>query len=518
MAARHRFPRSVRPASALVSLVIAVALGLLLNSAGPARAGASSGTLTCFAVDVSGSNLYPSDGEPPSDPGPIFVRQQVSELFGEVLAAYSQTAGQQVGVVTFGTGIGADIGPVTISDTAARSRLATEMSADLQPSVAEQQWTNWVDGLTGCEQMFQRSGAVHGMVAILTDGFPQGPPGSPIQTPAQQLSAISPIAAKLWSEGIPIQPVLYGAGAGNHGPAYQDMSQLAAMGHGHLVLAATSLELLHSALSLASLATGLPLGGTPISVDGQSGIGLDVPANVATAVLVALRSSNQVEISISAPGQNHPLASAAVGSGNLGLVVALAHPPAGTYEISAYGNGSAFAADLLLFPTVLPAPAPTASASPPAPTASASPPAPTASASPPASRHGGSNLLWLLILVLVVLALLAVPGGWLLARRRRPRGALVVWRGPYPRTFEPDDLKGRNDLAELLQLGEDRTGWTVEWTRQSPAVTGPDGETAEMQARVTEIVDTTPPITLTWLPDGVDAYEEEPPGRADTVP
>ena len=354
MAARHKSPWFVRPALVLLSSVIAVALGLLAGSAGPARAGRSGGTLTCFAVDVSGSNLYLSDGEPASDPGPIFVRQQVTELFGDVLAAYSQTAGQQVGVVTFGTSIGADIGPVTISDAAARSQLAAQMAGDLQPPSAEAQWTNWVDGLTGCERMFQHSGATHGMVAILTDGFPQGPPGSSIQTPAEQLRAISPIAAKLWSEGIPIQPVLYGTGAGQRGFAYQDMSQLAATGHGHLVLAATSLELLHSALSLASLATGLPLGGVPISVDGQSGVGLQVPAKVATAVLVALRSSDQVEISISAPSQNQPLASAAVGSGNLGLVVPLTHPAAGTYEVSAHGNGSAFAADLLLYPNVLP--------------------------------------------------------------------------------------------------------------------------------------------------------------------
>lgn len=452
MAARCRSPRFVRSALVLLSSVIPVAFGLFAGSAGPARAEGSGGTLTCFAVDISGSNLYLSDGEPASDPGPIFVRQQVTELFGDVLAAYSQTAGQQVGVVTFGTSIGADVGPVTISDAAARSQLAAQMAGDLQPPSAEAQWTNWVGGVTGCERMFQHSGATHGMVVILTDGFPQGPPGSSIQTPAEQLRTISPIAAKLWSEGIPIQPVLYGAGAGQRGSAYQDMRELAALGHGHLVLAATSLELLHSALFLASLATGLPLGGAPISVDGQSGVGLDVPPKVATAVLVALRSSDQVEISISAPGQNQPLASAAAGSGNLGLVVPLAHPAAGTYEVSAHGNGSAFAADLLLYPNVLP------------------PPTPSASASVPAPRQVDSGFPWLLIPGLVVLALFAVLGGGILARRR-PRGTLVVWRGPYPRMFEPDDLKRRTDLAELLELGEDSTGWAVAWTRPAPAVT-----------------------------------------------
>jgi hypothetical protein len=30
-------------------------------------------------------------------------------------------------------------------------------------------------------------------------------------------------------------------------------------------------------------------------------------------------------------------------------------------------------------------------------------------------------------------------------------------------------------------------------------------------------VDVTPPITLTWMPDGIDAYEDEPPGRPSTV-
>jgi hypothetical protein len=48
--------------------------------AAPTRADASvGGVLTCFAIDVSGSNATASDGEPPSDPGPVFVRQQVAE-------------------------------------------------------------------------------------------------------------------------------------------------------------------------------------------------------------------------------------------------------------------------------------------------------------------------------------------------------------------------------------------------------------------------------------------------------
>ena len=60
-------------------------------------------------------------GEPPSDPGPVFVRQQVVELFSEVLADLGQATGQQVGVVTFGTDLGTQIGPLAISAPATRS-------------------------------------------------------------------------------------------------------------------------------------------------------------------------------------------------------------------------------------------------------------------------------------------------------------------------------------------------------------------------------------------------------------
>jgi hypothetical protein len=77
--------------------------GLLVGFAVPAWSAqaASSGTggaLTCFAVDVSGSNVVASDGEPPSDPGPTFVRQRVVEPYDEVIADLVEAAGQQVGV------------------------------------------------------------------------------------------------------------------------------------------------------------------------------------------------------------------------------------------------------------------------------------------------------------------------------------------------------------------------------------------------------------------------------------
>ena len=144
--------------------------------AAPTRADASvMGALTCFAIDVSGSNPTASDGEPPSDPGPVFVRQQVAELYSEILADLGEAANQQVGVVTFGTRIGTEIGPLAISDPAARSQLETTLPRALQPSAAEAAWTNWVVSVSGCEQMFDRSGVTHGMAVVLTDGFPQGP-------------------------------------------------------------------------------------------------------------------------------------------------------------------------------------------------------------------------------------------------------------------------------------------------------------------------------------------------------
>ena len=217
---------------AAVARAAAVAVGALVLALqawapGPGSpmptAAARTGPLTCFAVDVSGSNLVASVGEPPSDPGPVFVRQQVVELFSQVLADLGEATGQQVGVVTFGTGPGTRIGPLDISAPAVRSELATALPGALRPSSAEAAWTNWAAGVGGCEQMFKRSGDTHGMVVLLTDGFPQGPAGGP----AAQLAAIAPMAKQLGADGITIQPVLYGAGAGQPGPARQAMTRLA---------------------------------------------------------------------------------------------------------------------------------------------------------------------------------------------------------------------------------------------------------------------------------------------------
>jgi hypothetical protein len=504
--ARHEFSRLVSLFRAAASSAAVGTVGLLVYLAGPVSSAQADispiGTLTCFAVDVSGSNLYPSDGEPPSDPGPVFVRQQVVELYTQILADYSQTAGQRLGVVTFGTGIGTTIGPLTITGPSAQSELETAMPGALQPSPAEAAWTDWVAGVRGCEQMFQHSGATHGMVVVLTDGFPEGPAGGP----AEQLAAISHVAQKLWSDGISIQPVLYGAGADQQGSARQAMTQLAAVGHGQLVLAATPLDMLRSALSLASLAIGLPVGGSEISVDGASGVGLEVPPKVASAVLVVLRSSDQVQISVAGPSGN-TLGSSAAGSGNLGLVIPLARPAAGRYPVSTYGQGSVFAAELLLYSNV-PIPSPSPSARP------ATGPMPN-----PTHRTAGSSLIWLLIPGLLLLAAVAWLSWLIVSRRRRPKGTLVVWWGSDRRALDAADLDGRTDIARLLSTGTGPAGWSVEWRRRSPTVTGPDGTTIQLLPDETSTVDADPPATFTWLPHGIDTLFEEPPGRpASTVP
>ena len=347
-------------ARAAVVAVGAVVFGLQLwvpgHSSLVTAAVAGTGPLTCFAVDVSGSNLVAADGEPPSDPGPVFVRQQVVELFSQVLADLGEAAGQQVAMVTFGTGPGTRIGPLAISAPAARAELATALPGALRPSSAEAAWTDWVAGVSGCEQVFKRSGDTRGMVVLLTDGFPQGPAGGP----AAQLAAIAPMAGQLWADGITIQPVLYGAGAGQPGPARQAMTRLAALGHGRLVLAATPLDMLHAALSLASLSTGLPLGGSEFAVNGSTTVPMNVAPRVATAVLVVLRSSGRLQISIGAPG-GKTLASAGAGTPGLGLVVALTRPMAGSYQVNANGQGSVFAAELLRYVAVAaPSPGPPA--------------------------------------------------------------------------------------------------------------------------------------------------------------
>lgn len=333
------------PLGLLLSMLVTT--GLLTGQPALAQAAGSGSTtaLTCFAIDVSESNVVSANGEPPSDPGPIFVRQQVVELYSEVLTNLGQAAGQHIGAVTFGTGIGATLGPVDLSDTAALSELNTALAGALRPSAAEAAWTNWVAGVDGCRRMFQRSGATRGMVVVLSDGYPQ----APADGPAEQLRTISPMAQALWSKGIAIQPIPYGAGADKQGPAREAMARLATMGHSQLILAGTPLKMLRAALQLASLATALPLGGLEISVNGSSTVPLELPVGVARAVLVILRSSTRVQLSVAAP-HDGTISSLPAKAKGLGLVIPIAQLAAGTYQVSAHGRGAAFVAEM--FPHV----------------------------------------------------------------------------------------------------------------------------------------------------------------------
>ena len=98
-------------------------------------------------------------------------------------------------------------------------------------------------------------------------------------------------------------------------------------------------------------------------------------------------------------------------------------------------------------------------------------------------------------------------------------GALVVWRGAHWRTLDPVDLNGQADLAELVAAGQDPSGWSVRWDRPAPVVTSPDGSAVRLSAEETAAVDTTPPATLTWFPDGVPtSLSDEPPGRPSSIP
>ena len=151
------FARTARSALAVTASALLAWSVAVTSPTASAVSGTSS--LTCFDTDVSGSNLVASGGKPPSDPGPVFVRQQVVELYGEVLADLRDAADQQVGVVTFGAGIETEVGPLALSDQAARSRLDDALASALRPSPTEAAWTDWVAGVSGCEQMFIRSGA-----------------------------------------------------------------------------------------------------------------------------------------------------------------------------------------------------------------------------------------------------------------------------------------------------------------------------------------------------------------------
>ena len=437
---------------------------------------------------------------------------RLSSSTDEVIADLGEAAGQQVGVVTFGTSIGTELGPVVVADRAARSQLEAALPGALRPSQAEAAWTNWAAGVDGCSRMFQRSGATRGMVVVLTDGYPEGPAGGP----DEQLTAIAPAAERLWEKGIAIEPVLYGAGADQQGPARQAMSRLAAMGHGQLVLAATPLDMLRGAVGLASLATGMPLGGAEVPVNGNSTVPLGLPARVAAAVLVVLRSSGEVAVSVAAP-DGEVLSRLTAGAGGPGLVVPLTRPGPGIYQASAQGQGSMFAAEILRLDAVS-APSPGRSVR--------TPPGPRGSGrSGGALRHGASgwDLAWELALGLGVLAA-AILSGWLITSRRRPKGTLIVWWGSLRRILDPVDLNalaknGLVKLEDLFQAGGGPTGWSVGWTRPSPTVIGPDGSAVQLVADETKTVDTAPPATFTWFPDGIDtSLTGEPPGRpASTV-
>jgi hypothetical protein len=168
-----------------------------------------------------------------------------------------------------------------------------------------------------------------------------------------------------------------------------------------------------------------------------------------------------------------------------------------------------YAAELLRYAPVT-APLPDRPPSPPA-------PYPSQTGTRSGARAGAD---WLVGAILGAALALAGLASWLMAaRRRRPRGTLVVWWGSRFCLLDPADVVGLARLEELFHADGDSTGWSVSWTHRAPVVFDPEGSGVQLMPEQIRTVPTTPPVTFTWFPDGLDgSLAEEPPGRPARAP
>ena len=261
-----------------------------------------------------GSNLVASDGEPPSDPD---RSSSASRLSNSTTRSSPTSARRQASRW--------ELSPSAPASGPARPDRRLRLCRPVAVGGRVARRSPAITGRGGVDQLGGGSGRLQPDVPALgcyprhgggpTDGYPEGPAGGP----AQQLAAIAPMAHTLWANGIAIQPLLYGAGAGMQGPARQAVTQLATLGHGQLVL-----QRPWTCCGVRCIWHRLPPG-CPWAVPrcrstAALSVPLDLPARVARAVLVVLRSSDQVEVSIAAP-DGTTLSSLAAGTGGPGLVI-----------------------------------------------------------------------------------------------------------------------------------------------------------------------------------------------------
>jgi hypothetical protein len=479
----------------------------------------------CFAVDVSGSNTEGSPGLPASDPGPVYVRAEVVGLYATVLRALGLDRDQEVGFVTFGTTVGESYGPVALSGRTAVATLEHRLASALAPSPALAAWTDFDAAVSGCKAQLARAGSERGTVALLSDGYPEGPAGGP----SAQLAAIGPVARALWSHGGRIDTVLYGPAAAGHGTARRTMATLAGTGHGRAFAASGALAFLEAGVSLASQASAEPLGGTEVAVDGSAVVPVALPAGLASAAVVALRSSPGMSLRVEGPG-GAAMGTLGPGAGGAAVVAATDRP--GSCSVLAQGSGSVYVAEMVRTEPVRTEPVSTGPVSSGTTSSGALGAGPVAApraaglqrprATSPATltpetraRRSRGGVPALPVAGGLLVAAVAAAGAWLATHRKKPRGALVAWSAQAWRALGPADVRGTRTLAGLLGDWPDpeAASYQLRWGPTGPVLTGPGGEPQRLWAAMaTDLAGGA--TALTWYPEGYSADASgEPPGR-----
>jgi hypothetical protein len=326
---------------------------------------------------------------------------------------------------------------------------------------------------------------------------------------------IDPMAVALRGRGARIDTVLYGAAAAGHGTARRTMAALAEVGHGQAFAASGALTFLEAGVSLAAQASSEFLGGTEVAVDGSAVVPVALPAGLASAAVVALRSSPEVSLRVEGPGGG---AMGTLGAGTGGAaVVATTHRP-GNCSVLAQGSGSVYVAEMVRTRAVS---AGTAGGAALVPAHAAALQHPRTTPSTPGvprgvgarRAHGGVPALALVLGLLA--AALAGAGAYRAARRKKPKGALVAWSGRAWRALGPADARGTAVLADLLGDWPDleAAAYQLRWGASGPVLAGPEGEPQRLWASMAFDLPGGA-TTLTWYPEGYTADASgEPPGQ-----
>lgn len=457
---------SARIRGVVTFIVILLSILVAMSPARPAGAESESAA-ECIAVDISTSNVLGEAGIPASDPGPRFVRTSFVRLLAELLGGDS-AEDISVGFVTFGTVVGRERPPGSVSSLDARQHLLAALEEGLE---SQGGWTDILAGIDRCSDLLEASNADERRILLLSDGRPERPGAGTAELRGPLLER----ASELGESNVAIDTVVYGSAAVGEDPvALQLMREISDRSDGKAFVAKGPLNLLEVAVRAAAALTGGDVTGRQATVNGVTALPLDIPNDVEAVTVVVLRSAADVKVTLHKPGG----AETASSGDELYVTFPLSRPAVGRYTIEASGTGEVVMLALVRYvPVVVAKPSSTPAAEG-TPSVAIPTPADGATAKPDRAEVSSSSGPDLVVLTIgaggaAALAFVGVAGVLLWRRRPAPLAGYVTVVAGLEETTPISGLTGLKRPGGTIELDAlvsnwadgaaraDAAGWTI---------------------------------------------------------